>query len=44
MTIEKVREGTELTLRLKGRLDTTTASQLETELKKEYRRYRQSDS
>ncbi len=34
MTIEKVREGTELTLRLKGRLDTTTASQLETELKR----------
>ena len=34
MTIEKVREGTELTLRLKGRLDTTTASKLETELKR----------
>ena len=34
MTIEKKSEGTELTLALTGRLDTTTAPQLETELKR----------
>ena len=34
MTIEKTSEGTELTLALTGRLDTTTAPQLETELKR----------
>lgn len=33
MTIEKTVNGTELTITLSGRLDTTTASQLETELK-----------
>ena len=31
MTIEKTLEGTKLTLALAGRLDTTTAPQLETE-------------
>lgn len=34
MTIEKNVNGTELTLTLAGRLDTTTAPQLETELKR----------
>ena len=34
MTIEKTLEGTKLTLALAGRLDTTTAPQLETELKR----------
>lgn len=34
MTIEKNLNGTELTLTLAGRLDTTTAPQLETELKR----------
>ncbi len=34
MTIEKTSEGTELTLALTGRLDTTTAPQLETEMKR----------
>lgn len=34
MTIEKMMEGTELKLTLTGRLDTTTAPQLETELKR----------
>lgn len=34
MTIEKSMEGTELKLTLTGRLDTTTAPQLETELKR----------
>lgn len=33
MTIEKTVNGTELTVTLSGRLDTTTAPQLETELK-----------
>jgi len=33
MTIEKTVNGTELTMILSGRLDTTTAPQLETELK-----------
>ena len=33
MTIEKTVNGTELTMTLSGRLDTTTAPQLETELK-----------
>ena len=33
MTINKVKNDTELTLALEGRLDTTTAPQLETELK-----------
>ena len=33
MTIEKIAAGTELTIKLAGRLDTTTAPQLETELK-----------
>ena len=33
MTIEKTVNGTELTITLSGRLDTTTAPQLETELK-----------
>ena len=33
MTIEKIAVGTELTIKLAGRLDTTTAPQLETELK-----------
>ena len=32
MTIEKINNGTELTLALSGRLDTTTAPQLEAEL------------
>ena len=34
MTIEKSMEGTQLTLVLTGRLDTTTAPQLEAELKR----------
>ena len=34
MTIEKLPEGSTLTLQLVGRLDTTTAPQLETELKR----------
>ena len=34
MTIEKTLESTKLTLALAGRLDTTTAPQLETELKR----------
>ena len=34
MTIEKSLNGTELTLTLTGRLDTTTAPQLETEFKR----------
>lgn len=34
MTIEKSMEGTQLTLILTGRLDTTTAPQLEAELKR----------
>ena len=33
MTIEKIVEGKKLTIALAGRLDTTTAPQLETELK-----------
>lgn len=33
MTIEKMAEGTKLTITLAGRLDTTTAPKLETELK-----------
>ena len=33
MTIDKTVNGTELTITLSGRLDTTTAPQLETELK-----------
>ena len=33
MTIEKTVNGTELAIVLSGRLDTTTAPQLETELK-----------
>ena len=33
MTIEKIANGTELTIALEGRLDTTTAPQLEAELK-----------
>ena len=33
MTIEKIINGNDLTLALSGRLDTTTASQLEAELK-----------
>lgn len=33
MTIEKIAEGKKLTIALAGRLDTTTAPQLETELK-----------
>ncbi len=33
MTIEKIQNGTELTIHLAGRLDTTTAPQLEAELK-----------
>ena len=33
MTIEKTKNGNELTVALTGRLDTTTASQLEAELK-----------
>lgn len=33
MTIEKTLEGTNLTLALSGRLDTTTANQLEAEIK-----------
>lgn len=35
MTIEKVLEGKTLTIFLTGRLDTTTAPQLETDLKKD---------
>lgn len=35
MTIEKNRVGTELTITLSGRLDTTTAPHLEAELKRE---------
>lgn len=34
MTIEKTLNGTELTIALNGRLDTTTAPQLEAELKR----------
>lgn len=34
MTINKIQNGNELTLELTGRLDTTTAPQLEAELKK----------
>lgn len=34
MTIEKIENGTELTMILNGRLDTTTAPQLEAELKR----------
>ena len=33
MTIEKIAAGSELTIKLAGRLDTTTAPQLEAELK-----------
>ena len=33
MTIKKIENGTELTVALEGRLDTTTAPQLEAELK-----------
>lgn len=33
MTIEKITEGNKLTIELAGRLDTTTAPKLETELK-----------
>ena len=33
MTIDKVQNGTELTVRVSGRLDTTTAPQLEEDLK-----------
>ena len=33
MTIEKIAEGSKLTIALAGRLDTTTAPKLETELK-----------
>ena len=33
MTIEKIANGTELTITLTGRMDTTTAPQLEAELK-----------
>ena len=33
MTIEKITEGNKLTIALSGRLDTTTAPKLETELK-----------
>lgn len=33
MTIEKIAEGKKLTIELSGRLDTTTAPKLETELK-----------
>ena len=36
MTIEKNLNGTELTVALTGRLDTTTAPQLEAELKQSY--------
>ncbi|MDD6188734.1 MAG: STAS domain-containing protein [Clostridiales bacterium] len=35
MTIEKQRNGAELFIELKGRLDTTTAPQLEAELKRD---------
>lgn len=35
MTIEKISKSTELTLKLEGRLDTTTAPQLEAERKRE---------
>jgi len=35
MTIEKISNGAELTIKLEGRLDTTTAPHLETELKRE---------
>ena len=34
MTVEKTLNGTELTIALNGRLDTTTAPQLEAELKR----------
>lgn len=34
MTIEKIQEQDKLTLKIEGRLDTTTAPQLEAELKK----------
>lgn len=33
MTIQKIEDGTELTILLNGRLDTTTAPQLEAEIK-----------
>ena len=36
MTIEKKLNGTELTVNITGRLDTTTAPQLEAELKQSY--------
>ena len=36
MNIEKIANGTELTVTLTGRLDTTTAPQLETELKQSF--------
>ena len=36
MTIEKTANGTELTMSIVGRLDTTTAPQLEAELKESY--------
>lgn len=35
MNIEKISDGADLTVKLKGRLDTTTAPQLEAELKRE---------
>ncbi|MBR4961701.1 MAG: STAS domain-containing protein [Clostridia bacterium] len=36
MTIEKILDGTRLTVAIAGRLDTTTAPQLEAELKQSY--------
>ncbi len=36
MTIEKIANGTELTIKLAGRLDTTTAPELEAALKESY--------
>ena len=36
MTIEKITNGTELTVKLEGRLDTTTAPELELALKDSY--------
>ena len=36
MTIAKIANGTELTITIAGRLDTTTAPQLEAELKQSY--------
>jgi len=36
MTIEKITNGTELTIKLTGRLDTTTAPELEAALKESY--------